>query len=176
MMTRATKEQEIKNLAEKVQKAKAAFLVDFKGMKVEQVTTLRKKLDPVEAEMKVVRNTLAKRALQGFPEIEKALSSAFTGTNAIVFAYGDVSAAAKTLATFAKDVELLQLKTGVMDNRALDAAKITFLATLPSKDVLRAQFLGVLQAPASKLARTLNEVPASLARVLNAKAQQEQAS
>lgn len=172
MMTRSTKEQEIKALTDKFQKAKAAFLVDFKGMKVEQVTQLRKKLHPVESEMKVVRNTLAIRALQGFPEMEKAISKSFKGTNAIVFAYGDVSASAKTLSTFAKDVELLQLKTGVMDNQAMDASKITYLATLPSKDVLRAQLLGVFQAPASKLARTLNEVPASLARVLNAKATQ----
>ena len=172
MMTRATKEQEIKALSDKFQKAKAAFLVDFKGMKVEQVTQLRKKLHPTESEMKVVRNTLARRALKGFPEMEKAISGSFKGTNAIVFAYGDVSASAKLLSTFAKDVELLQLKTGVMDNQAMDASRITYLATLPSKDVLRAQFLGVLQAPASKLARTLNEVPASLARVLNAKATQ----
>ena len=171
MMTRATKEQEVKALAEKFTKAKAAFLIDFKGMKVEQVTNLRKKLHPVEAEMKVVRNTLAKRALQGFPEMEKVLSTSFKGTNAIVFAYGDVSASAKALSLFAKDVELLQLKNGVMDNAGLDARRINYLATLPTKDVLRAQFLGVLCAPASKMVRTLNEVPSSLARVLNAKAQ-----
>jgi large subunit ribosomal protein L10 len=173
MMTRATKEQEVKALSDKFRKAKAAFLVDFKGMKVEQVTSLRKKLNPAEAEMKVVRNTLAKRALKEFPEMEKAISANFKGTNAIVFAYGDVSASAKALSLFAKDVELLQLKSGVMDNQAMDAGKITYLATLPSKDVLRAQFLGVLQAPASKLARTLNEVPASLARVLAAKAKEQ---
>ena len=83
----------------------------------------------------------------------------------------NVSATAKTLSLFAKDVELLQLKTGVMDNQALDAGKITYLATLPTKDVLRAQLLAVFLAPATKLVRTMNEVPASLARVLNAKAQ-----
>jgi len=171
MMTRETKEQEVKALTEKFQKAKAAFLVDFKGMKVEQVTSLRKKLHPTEGEMKVVRNTLAKRALKDHPEMEKAISGAFKGTNAIIFAYGDVSATAKTLSLFAKDVELLQLKTGVMDNQALDAGKITYLATLPTKDVLRAQLLAVFLAPATKLVRTMNEVPASLARVLNAKAQ-----
>lgn len=169
MMTRAIKEQEVKNLSDKFQKAKAAFLIDFKGMKVEQVTSLRKKLHPAEGEMKVVRNTLAKRALQKFPEVEKAISTSFKGTNAIVFAYGDVAATAKTLTTFAKDVELLQLKSGVMDGQALNASKISYLATLPSKDVIRAQFLGVLNAPATKLARTMKEVPASLARVLAAK-------
>ncbi len=169
MMTRATKEQEIKDITERFGKAKAAFLIDFKGMKVEQVTSLRKKLFPIKAEMKVVRNTLAKRALSGFPEAGEALNTSFKGTNAIVFAYEDASALAKTLDLFAKDVELLQLKTGVMDGKKLDAAKIKFLATLPSKDVMRAQFLGLLQAPGTKLARTLLEGPASLVRVLAAK-------
>lgn len=169
MITRADKESEVKGLAEKFAKSKAAFIVDFKGLKVEQVTDLRKKLHPAEAEMKVVRNTLAKRALKSHPEIDAALNPHFRGTNAIVFSYGDVTAAAKTLANFSKDFEVFQLKTGAMDGKALDENKIKFLATLPGKDQLRGQLLGVLLAPGSKLARTLNEVPASLARVLAAK-------
>ncbi len=169
MMTRATKEQEITSLREKLTKAKAAFLVDFKGMKVEQVTALRKKLHPVESEMKVVRNTLARRALKDFPGMDTAIGTSFRGTNAIIFAYGDVSASAKTLSQYAKDIELFQLKIGVMDNQAMDQSKINFLATLPSKDVMRAMFLGVLNAPATKLVRTLKEPSASLARVLAAR-------
>lgn len=169
MITRAIKEQEIQALNEKFNKAKAAFLVDFKGMKVEQVTNLRKKLFPLNAEMKVVRNTLAKRALKSFPQMDEAISGSFRGTNALVFAYEDPTALAKALDMFAKDVELLQLKTGVMDGQKLDSNKIKYLATLPSKDVLRAMFLGTLQAPGTKLARTLMEAPASLARVLAAK-------
>jgi large subunit ribosomal protein L10 len=169
MITRADKEQEIKVLAEKFAKAKAAFIVDFKGLKVEQVTDLRKKLHPAESEMKVVRNTLAKRALLQYPEMGNALSSSFKGTNAIVFAYGDVSASAKTLSTFSKDVEVFQLKSGVMDGKVLNEDRIKFLSTLPGKDQLRAQFLGVLNAPGSKLVRTINEVPSALVRVLAAK-------
>lgn len=168
MMTRAHKEQEVSALTEKFRRAKASFVIDFKGMKVGQVVDLRKKLGPLEAEMKVVRNTLAKRALKDFPE-GKDLEPALRGTNAFVFAYGDVSASAKALTEFAKGVELLQLKTGVMDGKAMDQAKIQFLSTLPSKEVLRAQFLGVLQAPGTRLARTLKEAPASLVRVLAAK-------
>jgi large subunit ribosomal protein L10 len=169
MITRVDKETEIKNLSDRFKKSKAAFLVDFKGMKVEQVTSLRKKLFSLEAEMKVVRNTLAKRALAEFPKMDQAMGKAFVGTNALIFAYGDVAAPAKELTAFAKDVELFQLKTGYMDGQALDENRIKFLATLPSKDVLRAQLLGVLQAPATKLARTLKEAPASLVRVLAAK-------
>lgn len=157
MITRADKEQEIKFLTEKFAKAKGAFVVDFKGMKVEQVTSLRKKLYASESEMKVVRNTLAKRALKDYPAVDKAFNPSLKGTNALVFSYGEVNATAKTLAEFAKDVEVLQIKTGVMDGEHLDDNKIKFLATLPGKDQLRAMFLGVLQAPGSKLARCLNE-------------------
>lgn len=156
MITRADKEQEIKLLTDKLSKVKGAFIVDFKGIKVEQVTNLRKKLNAAEAEMKVVRNTLAKRAFKDHPVLDKAFAQSMKGTNAIVFSYGEVNAAAKALADFAKDVELLQIKTGVMGSEHLDDAKIKFLATLPGKDALRAQFLGVLQAPGSKLARCLD--------------------
>lgn len=156
MITRADKEQEIKVIGDKFAKAKGAFVVDFKGMKVDQVTNLRKKLYASESEMKVVRNTLAKRALKDHPAAEKAFSSNLKGTNALVFSYGEVNATAKVLGDFAKDVEVLQIKSGMMDGEALDSAKINFLATLPGKDQLRAMFLGVLQAPGSKLARCLN--------------------
>lgn len=157
MMTRATKEQEIKGLTDKLSKSKGAFVVDFKGLKVEQVTSLRKLLHKSESEMKVVRNTLAKRALKDFPKVSDAINTSMKGTNAIVFSYGEVNATAKALADFAKENELLQIKTGVMDGEKLDDSKIKFLATLPGKDQLRAMFLGVLQAPGSKLARCLNE-------------------
>lgn len=156
MMTRETKEQEVKFLTDKLNKSKGAFVVDFKGLKVEQVTNLRKALNKSESEMKVVRNTLAKRALKDFPKVDEAISSSLKGTNAIVFSFGEVNATAKALSEFAKENELLQVKTGVMDGEKLDEAKIKFLATLPGKDQLRAMFLGVLQAPASKLARCLN--------------------
>ncbi len=156
-MTREIKEGEVKVLSDKFNKSKGAFVVDFKGLKVEQVTNLRKHLSKSESEMKVVRNTLARLALKSFPKEGEALGSALKGTNAIVFSYGEVNATAKALADFAKDNELLQVKTGVMDGEKLDEAKIKFLATLPGKDQLRAMFLGVLQAPGSKLARCLAE-------------------
>lgn len=168
MMTREVKSQEISALADKFGKAKAAFLVDFKGMTVEQVTSLRKKLFPTESEMKVVRNTLALRAMGEYPGSTKALGDHFVGNNAIVFAYGDASVPAKVLCAFAKDVESMQIKAGVLDGQALSADNIKQLATLPSKDVLRAQLLGLLSAPASKFVRTLSAVPSGFVRVLAA--------
>ncbi len=174
MITRADKAQEIALLSERFGKAKAAFIVDFKGMTVEQVTSLRKKLHPVESEMKVVRNTLALRALMDHPKSQEAMKNSFAGTNAVVFAYGDASASAKALSDFAKDVEQLQLKSGVMEGKGLDANGIKALASLPGKDVLRAQLLGLFQAPMAKFVRVLNAVPSGFVRVLAAHQEKQQ--
>jgi len=156
-MLRSEKDTDIKLISEKFAKAKGAFVVDFKGMKVEQVTTLRKKLHAAESEMKVVRNTLALRAFKDYPVAEKAFANTMTGTNAIVFAFGEVVGVAKTLAEFGKDVEALKIKSGMMDGEALDDTKIKFLATLPGKDQLRAQLLMLFKEPGARLARVMNE-------------------
>lgn len=155
-MLRSEKDTDIKVIVDKFAKANGAFVVDFKGMKVEQVTSLRKKLHAAESEMKVVRNTLAKRAFKDHPAVDTAFNTTMKGTNAIVFAFADVVAVAKTLADFGKDVEALKIKTGIMDGNALDSNKIKFLATLPGKDQLRAQFLMLLKEPSARLARVLN--------------------
>jgi large subunit ribosomal protein L10 len=168
LIKREDKQKEITSLSEKFGRSKAAFLVDFKGMDVESVTKLRKTLKPIQSEMKVVRNTLAIRALADHPTIKPALEDKFVGTNAVIFAYEDPSAAAKALTTFGKDVEAFQLKSGIMDGAALDAKGITYLATLPGKNELRAQLLGVLAAPMTKFLGTLQAVPGGFVRVLNA--------
>lgn len=168
LITREDKQQEVTNLSDKFGRAKAAFLVDFKGMDVESVTKLRKQLHPIKAEMKVVRNTLAIRALESHPAIKPALADKLVGTNAIVFAFEDPSASAKALSKFGEDVEAFELKTGVMDGAALDKAGIKYLATLPGKNELRAQMLGVLSAPMTKFLGTLQAVPGGFVRVLAA--------
>lgn len=174
MMTREQKAQEITLLSERFKKSKAAFLVDYKGMTVESVTKLRKILRPVEAEMRVVRNTLARRALMDHPEMEKAIADSFVGTTAVVFAYNDPSAPAKTLTEFAKEVEILQIKTGVMEGQKLDEAGIKVLASLPTKPELQAKLLGVLSAPMTKFLGTLQAAPAGFVRVVNAYKEQKE--
>ena len=168
MLTRADKKQAIANISEKITKSGATFLVDFKGMDVEQVTTLRKQLSNLDSEMRVVRNTLAKRALMDHPEIEADLSKDFVGTNALVFSYGDVGASAKALKDYSKEVEFLVLKKGVMDGKVLSKESVEALADLPPKEVLQAMLLGTLQAPMSKFVRTLSAVPSGFVRVLAA--------
>lgn len=154
--TRAEKEGEVKVLSDKFTKAKGAFVIDFKGMKVGQVTNLRKKLHATESEMKVVRNTLVRRALSGHEAASTALTPSLKGTNAIVFSYGEVNATAKALSEFAKEVEVLQIKTGLMDGEALNESKIKYLASLPGKDALRSMLLSTFLAPGNKFARVLD--------------------
>ncbi len=168
MLTRAQKAERISQLSDNLSRAKATFLVDFNGMDVEQVTDLRKGLRNVDAEMKVVRNTLAKLALKNHPETDQALEGEFVGTNAFVFAYEDASASAKALTEFSKVVEALKVKTGVMEGQKLDAGRITYLATLPGKDELRAKLLSVFMAPATNAVRVMNAVPSGFLNVMNA--------
>jgi large subunit ribosomal protein L10 len=167
LITREDKAAEITLLSEKFGRSKAAFLVDFKGMDVENVTKLRKTLKPINSEMKVVRNTLAIRALTDHPTLKPALENKLVGTNAIVFVYEDPSASAKALSAFGKDVEAFQLKSGVMDGSALDEAGIKYLATLPGKNELRAMLLGTMAAPMTQFVRVLQAVPEGFVRVLN---------
>lgn len=168
MMTKQKKIESVSGLVDQFKRSKAAFLIDFTGMNVDQVTNLRKILNPVESEMKVVKNTLAKLALKQSPEYESVLSKDFVGVNAIVFSYGEVSASAKVLTQFSKEVDSLKIKMGAMEGERLDAAQIKFLATLPGKDELRSQLLSTFQAPMAKLVRTMNEVPSGFVRVLAA--------
>lgn len=168
IVTREEKAQEITNLSEKFGRSKAAFLVDYKGMDVESITKLRKALKPANSEMKVVRNTLAIRALADHPALKPVLADKLVGTNAIVFAFEDPSASAKVLSKFGEDVEAFELKSGVMDGAALDKAGIKYLATLPGKNELRAMLLGTLSAPMTKLLGTMQAVPGGFVRVLAA--------
>ncbi len=168
MLTRQRKAELVKDLASKFEQSKAAFLVDFKGLSVEEVTEVRKALRSVGSELKVARNTLAKRALADHEQESAVLSEKLVGTNAFVFAYEEAPASAKTLTGFAKDLECLKIKGGVMGGEELDENRIKFLATLPGKDELRAKLLGTLQAPASQLARALAGVPQGMVTVLKA--------
>ncbi len=168
MITKESKAKEIAEISAHFAKAKAAFLVDFKGLTVEKVTKFRKLLRPIQSELKVVKNTLALRALKDHQSFEAALKDHFTGNNGVVFAYEDPSASAKAITAFVKDNEELLLKTGAMDGKTLSEAQIKYLATLPGKPELQAMLLGTMQAPAQRFVSLLNQVPSQFVRVLAA--------
>lgn len=158
----------IEDLLGRVNSSPFLFVVDYTGLTVDKFAELRKRLSACGAEIHVYKNTLVKKASEkaGFPE---ALSAHLVGQSAFVTGAQDVCAAAKVMKNFTAEFSKPVMKAGVLDGALLTRDGIQALADLPSKETLQAQLLGVLQAPASKLVRLLNEPAASLARVLKAK-------
>lgn len=146
------------------------FIVDYSGLTVPGWEELRKRLRANGSEIHVTKNNLVRKAAEkaGYPE---KIGDALVGQTAVVTGDSEVCAVAKVLKTFAKEFEKPKLRAGVLDGALLTPEAINSLADLPSKEVLRSQLLGVLQAPASTLVRLLNEPAASLARVLKAKSE-----
>ena len=158
----------IDHLLRKVNASPFLFVVDYAGLTVDKFEELRKRLRGAGAELHVCKNTLVRKAAER-AKFPAELSAALSGQTALVTGQKDVCAAARVMKTFAAEFEKPKMKAGVLDGNYLSAAGIKVLADLPSREVLLAQLLGVLQAPASKLVRLLNEPAAALARVLNAK-------
>jgi large subunit ribosomal protein L10 len=157
----------VEDIREKLKASPYLLVVDFSGMKVPHFETLRTRLGEAGAKMSVVRNTFLRIAAKDLSM--PALSDSLTGQTAMVTGETDICAAAKILKSFAAEFQKPSIRAGVLDNSPLTAKQVADLADLPSKDVLRAKLLGLLQTPASQFVRILNEPAASLARVLKAK-------
>jgi large subunit ribosomal protein L10 len=149
------------------------FVADYTGLKVKEFSELRDRLFNVGARCHVVKNTFLRIAAKeaGLPELGE-----LQGQTAIVVGDKDVAAAAKVVKTFASEFKKPTVKVGVIDRAVVSAEQINTIADLPSRDVLLAQFLGLLNQPATMLVRVLNEPASALARVLKAKADKEGAA
>ena len=159
------KQAVVSEIAAQLAKAQAVIVAENRGLPVEAVTGLRAKARKSGLYLRVLKNTLARRAVKGTP-FEK-LAEQMSGP----LLYGiaeDPVAGAKVLAEFAKDNELFVIKGGAMPNAVMSGKDIKALASMPSRAELLAMLAGTLQAPIVKLVRTMNEVPGKFVRTLAA--------
>ncbi len=165
-MKLAEKQQAVQELSEKFKKAELTILADYRGMNVGQVTQLRRSLREAKAQMKVVKNTLAQRAVEG--TAKDALKEYFKGTIAVITTETDPVGPAKALTKFVKDVEHLKLKVGFLSGKVISLQEIESLSKLPSREEMIAKLMGSMQAPAQNLVNVMSALPRKLAYVLAA--------
>ena len=172
MKTREQKATEVSELQEQIGKAENAFLIDFKGITVPQVTELRKQVRETNSGYVVVKNTLALIALKDSPII--AMKEQFTGPTAIAFNEKDAVVLAKALTKFAKDVPAVQFKGALLNGQVVPASQIQAIATLPSREELVSKLLYLMQSPIRGLVTVLQANIRNLAVVLDQIAKQKE--
>ncbi|HKI54500.1 MAG TPA: 50S ribosomal protein L10 [Anaerolineales bacterium] len=165
-VSKARKNEILATYGDWIKRSEAVILVEYTGVTMKNMDDIRAKIREVDGEFHVLKNTLARRAFadngMDFPQ-EYLLNS-----TAVSFAFSDPASTAKALSDATKGNEFVKVKGGFMDGQVLDAAQVKALASMPPLPVVRAQLLGVLQAPAGKLVRTIAEPARGLAAVIKA--------
>jgi large subunit ribosomal protein L10 len=166
---RAEKQLVTKEYTTRLNTSPFFIVVGYQGLKVAHLTELRKRLQTAGAEIHIVKNSIFRIAAKESGVAE--LNGSLTGQMAVVTGQKDISAAAKALKNFGAEFDKLKIKFGYLNNQRLEEAGIVALADLPSLDVLRAKILGLLVAPATKLATLINTPAVQLAQVIKAKSE-----
>ncbi len=164
-MRKVQKAEIVQEIREKVGQSRISILADFTGLKVEEITRLRRQVKEAEGELKVVKNTLLVRAAASDSPIAP-LTSKFTGPNALTLGYGDPVALTKVLIKFAQERPQLKVRAGVLAGQLLSAQDLDNLSKLPGREVLMAQLLGVLQGVPTALVTVLSGVIRNLLNAL----------
>jgi large subunit ribosomal protein L10 len=172
-ITKERKNELITHYSDWVKRSKALVLTQYVGLTMKEIDALRAKVRENGGEFHIIKNTLAKLAFEqaGLP-VQK---EQFEGSTAVVFAFTDAPATVKTVTEFVKSSEFLKIKGGYLEKQALTPEGVKALADLPPLPVVRAQLLGLLLSPASKLVRTLAEPGRMIAAVIKAHAEPEAA-
>ena len=172
-LNRKEKAVVIEDVTTQVATAQSIVVAEYRGLDVASVTVLRKNARASGVYLRVLKNSLARKAIVGTPF--EALSTKLVGP--LIYAISaDPVAAAKVLSAFAKDNEKLAIKAGALPNSVLDVNGVKALATMPSRDELLSKLLGTMQAPIAQFVRTLNEVPTKFVRGLAAVRDQKQSA
>lgn len=159
------KEQSVQDFQKEAKEAVALIVTTFKALKTTEFNEMRAKLRPLKSEYRVVKNSLTKIAFKnaGMEDLSKMVS----GPSAVVIERGDAIAATKAVFEFAKSHENLQINGGFFDGKVVTTAQLKTIASLPSREVLLAQFLGTLQAPVANLVGAMQAPVQQLLSVLD---------
>ncbi|MEK6531896.1 MAG: 50S ribosomal protein L10 [Deltaproteobacteria bacterium] len=172
-MEKKQKAAAIEDLRERFARSSATFIAEYKGIKAVEMNEFRKSLRKASMELKIVRNTLAQRAVKD--TAFEAISDSLKGPTAIAFSFKDPALAAKTLTQFAKEQPNLKLKLATLGLKVLTVQQINGLADLPPREVLLGKLLGTLKSPAAGFVGVLSAVPRKLLYALNAVGQSKAA-
>jgi len=165
-MKKSEKTALVESLSSSFGRASIALVSEYRGMTAAESTEMRKRLRAVRGEMRIAKNTLVRHAIKGTRF--EALDTNLGGQVGLILSYEDPVVLAKTFTSFGPLGEKLKLRGAVLDGKALTPAEVQALATLPSREVILSQLLGLLNAPATQLVRLLNEPGSYLARVIDA--------
>lgn len=169
-MANAENTESVAELKERFAGVQTAVLTEYRGLTVRQLSDLRKQLKGASAEYKVVKNRLARIALKD--SALDGLGKHLTGPTGVAYTRHDPVSVAKALQAFVKNNPALTIKVGVVEGKVLEPSALKSLADLPSKEALRAQLVGALQGPMSKLVTLLTAVQGELVRVIEARSMQ----
>ena len=168
---RPEKEEAVRDITDRLERAEIALLADYRGLSVAQMTELRRQLAASNTEIRVAKNTLARRAIQGTPR--EVLSAQLEGPTAFVFGYGDPAQTAKIFSDVVRTQRLtVPIKAALLGDRLLSTADVGRLAELPSKEVLQATLVGTINGPLAALVGVLNGALQQLVGTLEARSEQ----
>ncbi|HZO81946.1 MAG TPA: 50S ribosomal protein L10 [Candidatus Binataceae bacterium] len=165
-MRKEQKSAVVSELAEKMGRASIALVSEYRGMSAGEATEVRRRLRAVRGELRMAKNTLVRRAIKGTPFAP--LEDKLGGPVGIILSYADPIELAKTVTGMRELGDKFKLRGGVLEGKALAAEEVQALAAMPPREVILAQLLGLIAAPATRLVRLLNEPGSALARLIDA--------